>query len=387
MLSRTAYLDFLSQNKDREQVKILSGLRGCGKTELLFSFIRKLLDEGVSEERVLYLDFSSPDAARVPWAEHARAIRARYMAGGRAYIFLDEIEELPGFERLVDQLFRVRDFDLYLAGSGLSARLEPLTKLLPGRCLVREVFPLSFAETLAGKAPTAERLLDYTARPAMPACTDGRGLDTAISAALFRDVLCRADLRPKLLLKILGMLSRECGELLPLEKIGEETGRAGRPLLLKTIRAYTDALEAAGLLLALPFLPIADAGSFLTVKKHTYRFFFPDPAMLSLFGKPENLPYRRLFTAIAAELARRGLSPATGKTAHGTVDFVATGGVLETLYQFIPDPGAPDAEEKWETLVAAPERCRKCVLTFYPEKFPEKPEVAVRALERWFAQG
>lgn len=387
---RDGYLRFLLQNKDKEQVKILSGLRGSGKTSIFRAYMEELKASGVPEDRIVYYDLSDPDThAFFPVERLFRQIFERFPDGRRIYIFLDEIQELPGFEHLVDQLFRIQNYDLYLAGSGLSSKLTPLRSLLPGRCMVREVFPLSFQEFITGTetAPTVSSLLDYTEFSSMPGVhnhADPRNeLDAFISSALFHDVTSHPDIRQGLLLKILGLISPQAGDLLSMETLGKAAGRAGRPLLLKTLTTYTNLLEAAGLLGLFPLIPIED-GEPVTCPPHTYRFFFPDPAMMLLFGKGDEYPYRQLFTATAAEMRRRTEEISCGQTLRGPVDFVTGEGAFRTLWQFIPNPDAAYAEEKWNILKTAPTHTRKCVLTLAPEAFERTPGITVQHLFTWF---
>ncbi len=390
---RDGYIRFLLQNKDKEQVKILSGLRGSGKTSVFRAYMEELKAAGVPEERIVYYDMSDPDThAFFPVERLFRLIFDRFPDGRRTYIFLDEIQELPEFERLVDRLFRIQNYDLYIAGSGLSSRLDPLKKLLPGRCMVKEVFPLSFTEFLTGSetAPTVSSLLDYTEYSSMPGVHDHvhprDELDPLISSALFHEVTSHPEIRQGLLLKILGLISPRSGELLSMETLGKAAGRAGRPLLLKTLTTYTKTLEAAGLLLACPLIPI-EGEEPVTCQLSTYRFFFPDPAMMLLFGKGDEYPYRQLFTATAAEMHRRTEALFCGETLRGPVDFVTGEGAFRTLWQFIPNPEAAYAEEKWNILQSAPKNIRKCVLTLAPESFDNVPGITVQHLFTWFMMG
>lgn len=396
MYTRESYLDFLRQNKDREQVKVLTGLRGSGKTAILTAYMDWLRSEGVADGRILYYDCTDPDTEVLFPAENLyRTIYEKIIGGGRAYIFLDEIQALENFPQLVEHLFRLQGCDIVIAGSGLSGALSPLQKLLPGRCLVKEVFPLSFVEMASAMEGAADvsTLLDYTEGSAMPGVHDVRNprreLDTIISAALFHEVTGNQSIRQGLLLKILGLISRDMGDLVTMDAIGKAAGRAGRPLLLKTLETYTHALEEAGLLLTLPLTAIekADATENVQLPPHAQRFFFPDPAMMLLFGKGEEYPYRQLFTATAMEMRRRTAELACGRTKDGDIDLVTGTGAFRTLWQFIPNPEADYAEKKWKTLKSAPPIARKCVLTLAPQKLPEEKGIYVQHLFTWFVTG
>lgn len=381
---------FLWQNKDREMVKVLTGLRGAGKTTCLARYVRRLEEAGVPEERILYMDLSDPDMQRFfPQEALYRRILAHLSGGRRAYLFLDEVQALPDFPRLADGLFRIRHFDVYLAGSGLRAALPALRAALPGRCLVKEVYPLSFAETASAlpRPPEEADLLRYTEASTLPGAygrPDGRSaLDGAVSAALFHEVLGSSAIRPGLLTRLLRLLSPRLGDRVTAKDLAAAAGRAGRPLLEKTLRTYFGQLEEAGLLLPAPLVSIGEDGEAAEMTGEG-RFFFPDGAMTELWGKGEDLPYRLLRNALAVELCRRYGTIETAETLRGPVDFLTGRETIPALWQLIPRGNGTEAKEKWEILQSAPEIYRKCVLTFTPEAFPEGEGVIVKPLLSWF---
>lgn len=388
---RTEYLDFLFQNKDREMIKVFTGLRGAGKTSLFARYIRLLEEQGVPERRILYMDLSDPDMRRLfPQENLYRRIAAHLAGRERAYLFLDEVQELPDFPRLADALFRIRNFDLYLAGSALRAALPRLTALLPGRCLVKNVYPLSFAETVSAWDRPAEEadLLRYAEESSLPGAHHGEAprsaLDTAVSAALFHEVCRSASIRTGLLEKILTFLSEHLGELLPLAAIESAAGRAGRPLLEKTLRTYLQALEDGGLLLAAPCAALPEDGSPAPAPDgQTCRFFFPDGAMTSLWGRGED-ESAPLLNAAAVELFRRYGAVETARTSRGPVDFLTGRTELPALWQLIPRGGSAEAKEKWDILAGAPAAYKKCVLTLTPDAFPAQDGLFVYPLLPWF---
>lgn len=380
---RTAHLTFLLQNKDREQVKILSGLRGGGKTALLFRFMEELTRMGVPESRFFYINLASPENAKGLTAHTLfRRIMTRFADREPAYIFLDEAPALPGIEKLVDHLFRIRNFDVYIAGSAMERTLGELRRLLPGRCLVRGVYPLSFTETLtaAKETPTPETLIRYVSASSMPGVWNEKDmlsqLDTIMSAALFRDACAGGNIRQGLLVKLLSLLSARLGESLPLATLAALAGRTGRPLMEKTLRAYLARLAECGLLFMLPEETLEETKG----EAKTFRFYFPDGAMARLFAAPDALPLRLMKNAVCAELFRRTESVA----AAPAVDFLSREGSLETLWQYIPDAEAEDAEAKCAALAAAPAQYKKCILTFTPEVFPAKDGVLALDILKWF---
>lgn len=387
---RTEYIEFLRQGRGREMVKVLTGVRGGGKTSLFARFMSELENEGVPEQRILYLDLSDPGMTRLFPAENLyRWILDRLSGDGRAYLFLDEAEALPDFERLADQLFRIRHFDLFLAGSSLNAAMPRLMKALSGRCLVREVYPLSFAETvsLREEPPPATELIRYIGESTFPDLS-GRedfepGLDRLISTALFHDVCADPFIRPGLLLKILRYLSPRLGSLIPLSDICYAAGRYKRPLLPGTLSAYLRILKSAGLLISAPEMRISNEGG-LSEKSDARRFFFPDGAMVALWGQGSHSSYRLFRNAVAVELVRRFGAVGAARTSRGSAGLLTGRDGIPMLWQLIPDGAAPEAQKAWDAIRSAPDSVRKCVLTFTPEAFEETPGLFVRHLLPWF---
>lgn len=390
---RRDYMEFLLRNRDREMVKVLTGMRGAGKTTLLAQYIHHLRQSGVPENRILYLDLSEPEMQRhFPQETLYRYILSRLPGGQPAYIFLDEVQELPDFARLADGLFRIRHFDLCLAGSAMDRSLSSLTSLLPGRCRIRTVYPLSFSETAAGReTPPQDRdLLRYAEGSSLPGLFHKEALhsalDTILSAALFHELCDDASLRTGLLLKILRYLAEHAGEPVAMQAMETATGRAGRPLLEKTLRSYLRCLEEAGLLLTVPSVTISD-GTLPEPDGRTIRFFFSDGAMAGLWSRRGRTEWQCLCNATAVELFRRYGAVETAASEVGPVDFLTGRREIPVLWQLIPHGDDRDAPQKWQALLAAPATCRKIVLTFTPEAFPGAPSVFVRPLLPWFLRG
>lgn len=384
---RRDYLEFLLQNRDREMVKVLTGLRGAGKTALLAAYIHLLEESGVPESRILYMDLSDPDMRRYfPQENLYRLILSRLHEAERAYIFLDEVQALPDFQRLADGLFRISRFDLYLAGSGLAAALPALTAALPGRCLVQPVYPLSFAEMTAadGRAPDEAALLRYVSESTLPGVTR-RGaprneLDGCVSAALLHEVLDNA-IHPGLVEKLLRLVSLRLGDCLTDRELCAAAGRAGRPLLAKTLHAAFGRLTSAGLLLSAPLLYLSAEGA-SDPEEPARRYIFPDGAMTSLWGTDDDRDARLLANAAAMELVRRYGAVYTVRTDRGPVDFLTGRDALPALWQLIPRADET-AEEKLAALAGAPDTYKKCVLTLEPD-LAAPDGVFVYPLVPWF---
>lgn len=375
-------------------VKVLTGMRGTGKTTILRMFIEKLEEEGVPSRRIVMLDLSDPETQRFfPVETLYRYICQRCPPGERAYIFLDEVQELPDFEKLADRLFRIVNYDLYLAGSGLAAALPRLFSVLPGRCAVKNIYPLSLVEYAGALSHpfTPDDFIAYLSGSTFPGVinrADPRSeLDPIVSAALFHEIMSDQAIRHSLLMKILTYLSPRAGDRISMKDMSRSTGRAGRPLLEKTLDAYLMKLAENGLLLPTPLLDL-DQKAFPPEKQdfsNSY-FFFPDPAMMKLWGEGLDLPYRQLLNAAAVEMFRRFHQVWTGVSAAGAVDFVTIASGIPTVWQCIPNPSALYAKPKWDALRRTDPKFSRRLLTFYPEKFQKEPGLRIYHLVSWFLE-
>lgn len=391
---RQSYLDFLRRGKNREMVKVLTGMRGAGKTTILHTFLTELEAEGIPARRILLLDLSDPAIQRFFPAENLyRYIRQQCPPGEAAYIFLDEAQELPDFEKLADQLFRIPNYDLYLAGSGLAAALPRLFSALPGRCDVKNVYPLSLQEysTSLDHPVTADDFLSYISGSTFPGIPSGEpvrtALDTIVSSALFHEIMSDQAIRYSLLMKILTYLSPRAGDRISMADMAKSTGRAGRPLLQKTLYAYLLKLSENGILLPTPLLHL-DQKEIPPGKpefENSY-FFFPDPAMMQLWGEGLDLPYRQLLSAAAVEMFRRFHQVWTGTTAAGAIDFVTIRSGIPTVWQCIPNPSALYAKPKWDALRRTDKKFSRRLLTLYPEEFQTEPGLRIYHLIPWLLE-
>lgn len=147
MVKRTEYLDELKKWQDKDVVKVVTGIRRCGKTTLLILFQEELKMSGVSENQILSLNFE--DIAYEDLLNYKalyRYITERLHETKITYIFLDEIQMVPDFQKAVDSLYIKKNVDLYITGSNAYLLSGELATLLSGRYVEINLLPLSFAE-------------------------------------------------------------------------------------------------------------------------------------------------------------------------------------------------------------------------------------------------
>ena len=145
MIARKEYMDRLIGYRDKQVIKIITGIRRCGKSTLLALFQHYLVEDGVAPENIITVNFEDYDNRSLcdPGALHDY-VKAHMAAKGKTYVFLDEIQNVPEFQRVVDSLYLRKKLDLYLAGSNAWLLSGDLATLLSGRYVEIEMLPLSF---------------------------------------------------------------------------------------------------------------------------------------------------------------------------------------------------------------------------------------------------
>ena len=151
LIERPQYLNFLLRNKDLPLIKVITGVRRSGKSTLFTLYKDYLTTHGVPVERIIYINFE--DLAFQDLQEyHAlyRYITERLSPKGKNYIFLDEIQNVPQFEKVINSLFIKDNIDLYISGSNAHFLTDDLATLLDGRYVEMQMLPISFREFLSG---------------------------------------------------------------------------------------------------------------------------------------------------------------------------------------------------------------------------------------------
>ncbi len=149
LIERKKYLEKLLSYKDKDIIKVVTGLRRSGKSSLLDLFRMRLMTEGVLPEQVQFYNFELPENyLNKSWDTLYFEIKEKLHPGRPNYVFLDEIQNIKGFEKLVDGLYASKDFDLYITGSNAYLLSSELATLLSGRYIEISILPFSFAEYL-----------------------------------------------------------------------------------------------------------------------------------------------------------------------------------------------------------------------------------------------
>ena len=147
MIDRTQYIEFLKEWRDQPIIKVVTGIRRCGKSTLFELFREYLLTNGVAEEQIIAINFEDIEYEDLcQYKTLYQYVRSKMIPEKMNYIFLDEIQHVDQYERAVDSLFIQKNADVYITGSNAYFMSGELATLLSGRYVELKMLPLSFAE-------------------------------------------------------------------------------------------------------------------------------------------------------------------------------------------------------------------------------------------------
>lgn len=338
---RPEYMSWLRRWQDKSVIKIVSGIRRCGKSTLLKLFQEELISRGISSSNILSLNFE--DVKNEPLCEyHAfhEFIVSHLSPNGMNYIFLDEIQHVDQFEKALDSLFLRDDCDIYVTGSNAYLMSSELGTLLTGRYVELKMLPFSFKEFLEGTrknsfksesnktALTDQAFVEYINAGSFPYVT--RLLDDAktameylsdiYSSVLLKDVVARLRIADVSLLERLTRVLASCvGSLVSSNKIANTLTSSGRKSDQKTVDKYIDGLVKSMLFYEVPRWDIKGRRILSRISK----YYIVDTGLRKnlVVSEADDLGHM-LENIVYLELLRRGNDVYIGSLESGEVDFV-----------------------------------------------------------------
>lgn len=163
MINRPIYVDKIMAYADTPFVKILTGIRRCGKSTILKMLIDKMKERGIHEEQILHYSFDSLEYEDIKTAKALFAhFKQHLFLKGKTYLFLDEIQEVKSWEKVVNSLMADYDVDIYVTGSNSRMMSSEISTYLTGRYIAFRIYPLSFSEYMIFRKEYTEILDSYT---------------------------------------------------------------------------------------------------------------------------------------------------------------------------------------------------------------------------------
>ena len=254
MIKRVLYLEKLHKLRDQHLIKVISGVRRSGKSTLFELFRNELLEGEVDESQIISINFEDPERLNSNYLEIYREISAKLIKHKMNYVFLDEVQNIAGFEKMVNGLFVKKNVDLYITGSNAYFLSGEFATLLTGRMFEIKILPLSFAEYITAfpNKSRDELFYNYQVYGAFPQVTEILKTDPSLAkeylsgiynTILFKDVIARKGVNDREVLEhVSRFLLDNIGNFVSPKKISDYMGNNYRKVAPQTIDTNLSAL-------------------------------------------------------------------------------------------------------------------------------------------------
>jgi predicted AAA+ superfamily ATPase len=346
MIKREQYLFKLKQLKNTHLIKVISGVRRSGKSTLLEMFRDELLAQGISQKQITFINFENPEYTDkgIDYMDIYRKINENLVKNQMNYVFLDEIQNVPNFEKLVDGLFIKKNVDLYITGSNAYFLSGELATLLTGRNFEIKILPLSFAEYVSAFKDKSRLDLifqNYLNYGAFPQTIDLFNIDPSLireyllgvyNTVLFKDVIARKGVNDREILEhVAWFLLDNIGSFTTPKSISDYMGSNYRKVAPQTVDNNLSALSDSFLFYPTNRYDIKGKMYLQTQQK----YYTIDTGLRSaVLGNQANVDRGHILENIVfLELLRRGGQIWVGRTKDGKeIDFVVKNSKGETEY-------------------------------------------------------
>ncbi|MBR2786935.1 MAG: ATP-binding protein [Clostridia bacterium] len=344
-IKRENYLSILRNFKDQQIIKVITGIRRCGKSTLLEIFQNELKEKGIEENQIISINFEDSDYEdlldRKKLYEY---VKSKLVKGKKSYVFLDEIQNVDEFEKTVDSLFINKDVDLYITGSNAWLLSSELATLLTGRYIEVKMLPLSFKEYLSAfedKTDISRKFRNYLRYSSFPQAIqlfeiDSNNinlfLDGIYNTILFKDVMQRKGITDRNVLeRVAKYMYDNIGNRTSIKSISDGIEELDRNNSYNTVSNYVSALLDSFLVYRVDRYDIKGKEFLKTQEK----YYAVDIGLrYYMLGQSSGKDMGHILeNVVYLELLRRGYKVYIGKYDELEVDFVAKNSEETVYYQ------------------------------------------------------
>ena len=377
MIDRPLYMDKIMAYVDTPFVKILTGVRRCGKSTILRMIMEKLKTErGIPDDRIINCRFDSMEYEDMTAKQIYTLLKNKLSCTEKTYLFLDEVQEIKGWEKVVNSLASDFDVDLYITGSNSRMMSSEIATYLTGRYVSFRIFTLSFGEYLMFKSKFADvgepkaELANYVRLGGFPA-THLRAYSQdeiytivrdIYNSTIFSDIVRRNQVRKiDQLERVVKYTFNNVGSTFSAKSISDYLKSERRSLDNETVYSYLDKLEKAYLLHSCSRYDLQGKEILKTQEK----FYLADVALrYSVLGYNADSVASSLENIVYLELCRRGYTVNVGRTKDGEIDFVAVRQNEKIYVQVTQEINSEKTEKReYNRLLEIPDNYPKYVLT------------------------
>lgn len=377
MINRPLYVNKIMAYVDTPFVKILTGVRRCGKSTILKMIMEKLKTErNIPEDRMISCRFDSMEYEDMTAKQIYTLLKGRLSTKGKTYLFLDEVQEIKGWEKVVNSLVSDFDVDLYITGSNSRTMSSEISTYLTGRYVSFRIFTLSFDEyltfrrqfTVVGEPKT--ELANYVRLGGFPAthlqAFSQDEIYTIVrdiyNSTIFSDIVRRNQVRKiDMLERVVKYTFNNVGNTFSAKSISDYLKAERRSLDNETVYSYLEKLEKAYLLHRCSRYDLQGKEILKTQEK----FYLADVALrYSVLGYNADSVASSLENIVYLELCCRGYTVNVGKTSDGEIDFVAVRQNEKIYVQVTKEINSEKTEKReYERLLEIHDNYPKYVLT------------------------
>ena len=333
MIERTEYLEELKRWKDKDLIKVITGIRRCGKSTLFQLFIDYLKSTCISNEQIISINLEDADYNFEDYKQLYDYIKEKMDSKKKYYVFLDEVQNVPMFQKAVDSLYIKKNVDVYITGSNAYLLSGELATLLSGRYIEIKMLPLSFKEYVSAFDDNnyQQLFLNYMKNGGMPGNISiiksnpndlDKYLDGIFSTIVYKDIMARNNINDKMLLEsVLKFIFDSIGSPISTKKISDTLTSKGMSTSNHTVEKYITAFVESFLIYKAERFDVK--GKNLLARD--YKYYVVDQGLRSyLLGKKADSDMGHILENIVyLELLRRGYRVYVGKVDDLEVDFVA----------------------------------------------------------------
>lgn len=334
MIERKEYIAALKRWRDKHVIKVITGIRRCGKSTLMELYQQHLLQQGVAPERIIAVNLEdySNYVLRDPMKLHEYIVERASASTEMTYVFIDEIQNVNDFPPMVDSLFLRKNLDLYITGSNAYMLSGELATHLSGRYVTIDMLPLSFAEYVEWTGTPhdlSRKYREYLETSSFPYVTeldsDRKAIEEYLSGVyhtvVLKDVVGRLkNADPMILESILRFVYSSVGSPISTKKVADTMTSEGRKLDVRTVEKYLTAFLNSYIVYQAPRYDIRGKQHLKTLEK----YYAVDIGLRFMLLGRKNLDTGHLLeNVVYLELLRRGYDVFIGKMDEFEVDFVA----------------------------------------------------------------
>ncbi|WP_330694440.1 ATP-binding protein, partial [Intestinibacter bartlettii] len=334
MIKRIQYIEELKRWKDKDLIKVVTGIRRCGKSTLFELFIEYLKEEKVDDGHIISINLESLEYNFSGYKGLYDYVVSKIKDEKKYYVFLDEVQNIEEFQKAVDGLYIKKNIDIYITGSNAFLLSGELATLLTGRYVEIKMLPLSFKEYVSAFSDNnnyQSLFLEYMKNGGMPGTISvvdlGRNdvnkyLDSIFSTVVFKDIMARNKITDKTLLEnIIKFIFDSIGSPISTKKISDTLTSKGISTSNHTVENYITSFVESYLIYKAERFDVK--GKNLLVRD--YKYYAVDTGLRSyLLGKKADSDMGHILENIVyLELLRRGYRVYVGKVDDMEIDFVA----------------------------------------------------------------